>query len=72
MIPAIAPTPAPSPGVTGAGALFIYMKDASSPPKIAHMQQQVLTIGITDNMPAMRPPTSAGFILFVIRFETLS
>src|SRR5947209_19553462 len=67
--PAIAPSTAPSPGLTGAGELLTYRCAAMIPPAIAHAQQQRLgrfTKGVAERMPSTTPPIKAGFILSFI------
>src|SRR2546423_2102493 len=73
--PAIAPSTAPSPGLTGAGEPLTYRCAAMIPPAIAHAQQQRLgrfTKGIAERMPSTTPPIKAGFILSFISVYTLA
>jgi hypothetical protein len=73
--PAIAPITAPSPGLTGMGALLMYMFAAMIPPTIAQAQQQRLgkfTKGIAERMPNTTPPIKAGFILSFISVYTFT
>src|SRR5436305_14028670 len=73
--PAIAPSTAPSPGLTGAGEALTYRCAAMIPPAIAHAQQQRLgrfTKGIAERMPSTTPPIKAGFILSFISVCTFA
>src|SRR5215510_5943616 len=61
--PAIAPTFAPSPLLTGRGVRLINIFAATAPPTSSQAQKQQLAKlinGITERSPAITPPTSAG------------
>src|ERR687890_2087809 len=70
--PAMAPTMAPSAGVTGFGDDLMYMFAAMSPPTSAQMQQQVFNAGSADRMPRITPPISAGLSLSFMSVYTFS
>src|SRR5215204_4607105 len=70
--PAMAPTMAPSAGVTGFGDDLMYRFAAISPPTSAQMQQQVFTAGIADRMPRTTPPIIAGLSLSFMSVYTFS
>src|SRR5689334_3666562 len=75
MTPAMAPMIAPSAGLTGTSELLMYMFAPTTPPAIAHAQQQKLTQltkGIAESRPTMTPPIMAGLSLSFMSVYTFS